>query len=130
VNRNSGKIRVTRFSIVHDCGQIINPDGTRNQIEGSVIQTMSRTLLEQVEFDRSTITSRDWATYPILTFPDIPEIEIELISRPNEKPWGVGEATAAVVPAAISNAVFDATGIRLRSVPFKPEKVKAALAEL
>jgi CO/xanthine dehydrogenase Mo-binding subunit len=130
VNRNSGTIRVTRFSIVHDCGQIINPDGTRNQIEGSVIQTMSRTLLEQVEFDRSTITSRDWATYPILTFPDIPEIEIELISRPNEKPWGVGEATAAVVPAAISNAVFDATGIRLRSVPFKPEKVKAALAEV
>jgi nicotinate dehydrogenase subunit B len=91
---------------------------------------MSRTLLEQVEFDRSTITSRDWATYPILTFPDIPEIEIELISRPNEKPWGVGEATAAVVPAAISNAVFDAAGVRLRSVPFKPEKVKAALAEL
>jgi CO/xanthine dehydrogenase Mo-binding subunit len=130
VNRKSGNIRVTRFSIVHDCGQIINPDGTRNQIEGSVIQTMSRTLLEQVEFDRSTITSRDWATYPILTFPDIPEIEIDLISRPNEKPWGVGEATAAVVPAAISNAVFDATGIRLRSVPFKPEKVKAALAEL
>jgi nicotinate dehydrogenase subunit B len=130
VNKKSGTIRVTRFSIVHDCGQIINPDGTRNQIEGSVIQTMSRTLLEQVEFDRSTITSRDWATYPILTFPDIPEIEIELISRPNEKPWGVGEATAAVVPAAISNAVFDAAGVRLRSVPFKPEKVKAALAEL
>ncbi|HWF47145.1 MAG TPA: molybdopterin cofactor-binding domain-containing protein [Bryobacteraceae bacterium] len=128
VNRGSGEIRITRFSIVHDCGQIINPDGTRNQIEGSVIQTMSRTLLEEVKFNRSTITSRDWASYPILTFPQIPEIEIELISRPNEKPWGVGEATAAVIPAAISNAVFDATGIRLRSVPLKPEKVKAALA--
>jgi hypothetical protein len=123
-------IRVTRFSIVHDCGQIINPDGTRNQIEGSVVQTMSRTLLEEVKFNRSTITSRDWATYPILTFPEIPDIEIELISRPIEKPWGVGEATAAVVPAAISNAVFDAVGIRLRSVPFKSEKVKAALAQL
>jgi CO/xanthine dehydrogenase Mo-binding subunit len=130
VNRGSGEIRVIRFSIVHDCGQIINPDGTRNQIEGSVVQTMSRTLLEEVKFNRSTITSRDWATYPILTFPQIPEIEIELISRPNEKPWGVGEATAAVVPAAISNAVFDATGIRLRSVPFKPEKVKSAFAQL
>jgi CO/xanthine dehydrogenase Mo-binding subunit len=130
VNRTSGDIRVTRFSIVHDCGQIINPDGTRNQIEGSVVQTMSRTLLEEVRFNRSTITSRDWSTYPILTFPNIPEIEIELISRPAEKPWGVGEATAAVVPAAISNAVFDATGLRLRSVPFKPEKVKAALAQL
>jgi nicotinate dehydrogenase subunit B len=130
VNAKSGDIRVTRFSIVHDCGQIINPDGTRNQIEGSVVQTMSRTLLEEVTFNRSTITSRDWATYPILTFPEIPDIEIELISRPNEKPWGVGEATAAVVPAAISNAVFDAAGIRLRSVPFKPAKVKAALAQL
>jgi nicotinate dehydrogenase subunit B len=130
VNRTSGDIRVTRFSIVHDCGQIINPDGARNQIEGSVVQTMSRTLLEEVKFNRSTITSRDWATYPILRFPEIPEIDIDLISRPNEKPWGVGEATAAVVPAAISNAVFDATGIRLRSVPFKPEKVKAALAHL
>jgi CO/xanthine dehydrogenase Mo-binding subunit len=130
VNKTSGEIRVTRFSIVHDCGQIINPDGTRNQIEGSVIQTMSRTLREEVRFNRSTITSRDWATYPILTFPEIPEIEIELMSRPNEKPWGVGEATAAVVPAAISNAVFDATGIRLRSVPFRPEKVKAALGQL
>jgi CO/xanthine dehydrogenase Mo-binding subunit len=130
VNRTSGEIRVTQFSIVHDCGQIINPDGTRNQIEGSVIQTMSRTLLEEIRFNRSTITSRDWATYPILTFPEIPEIEIELISRPDEKPWGVGEATAAVVPAAISNAVFDATGVRLRSVPFRPEKIKAALAHL
>ena len=130
VNAKTGEIRITRFSIVHDCGQIINPDGTRNQIEGSVIQTMSRTLREEVSFNRSTITSRDWATYPILTFPEIPEIEIELISRPVEKPWGVGEATAAVVPAAISNAVFDAARVRLRSVPFKPEKVKAALAHL
>jgi CO/xanthine dehydrogenase Mo-binding subunit len=130
VNRGSGEIRVTRFSIVHDCGLIINPDGARNQIEGSVIQTMSRTLLEEVTFNRSTITSRDWATYPILTFPQIPEIDIELISRPHEKPWGVGEATAALVPAAISNAVFDATRIRLRSVPFKREKVKAALTQM
>jgi nicotinate dehydrogenase subunit B len=130
VNRGSGEIRVTRFSIVHDCGQIINPDGTRNQIEGSVVQTISRTLLEEVKFNRSTITSRDWTGYPILTFPQIPEIEIELLSRPSEKPWGVGEATAAIVPAAISNAVFDAAGIRLRSVPFTPEKVKAAMAQL
>jgi nicotinate dehydrogenase subunit B len=130
VNAKSGDIRVTRFSIVHDCGQIINPDGARNQIEGSVVQTMSRTLREKVKFNRSTITSRDWGTYPILTFPEIPEIEIALISRPHEKPWGVGEATAAVVPAAISSAVFDAAGIRLRSVPFQPERVKAALAQL
>jgi CO/xanthine dehydrogenase Mo-binding subunit len=128
VSRATGEIRVTRFFIVHDCGQIINPDGVRNQIEGSVVQTMSRTLIEEIQFNRSTITSRDWVGYPILTFPQIPEIEIELINRPNEKPWGAGEATAAVVPAAIANAVCDAAGIRLRSVPFKAEKVKAALA--
>jgi nicotinate dehydrogenase subunit B len=130
VNAKTGNILVARLSIVHDCGQIINPDGTRNQIEGSVVQTISRTLREEVKFNRSTITSRDWASYPILTFPEIPEIEIELINRPNEAPWGVGEATAALVPSAISNAVFDATGLRLRSVPFRPEKVRAGLAQL
>jgi CO/xanthine dehydrogenase Mo-binding subunit len=99
----------------------------RAQIEGCVIQTTSRTLKEELSFDRAMVTSLDWATYPILTFPEVPEIEIELIDRPAEKPWGAGEPTAAVVSAAISNAVFDATGVRLRSVPFKPEKVRAAL---
>jgi nicotinate dehydrogenase subunit B len=84
---------------------------------------MSRTLKEQVRFDRSRVTSLDWASYPILTFPEIPAVDIELIDRPTQKPWGVGETAAAVVPAAISNAVFDAIGIRLRSVPFLPEKV-------
>jgi CO/xanthine dehydrogenase Mo-binding subunit len=112
---------------VHDCGQIINPNGVKAQIEGNVIQTVSRTLKEEVTFDRSMITSLDWASYPILRFPELPEIEIELIDRPTEKPWGAGEPTAAVIPSAISNAIFDATGARLRSVPFKREKVKAAL---
>ena len=73
------------------------------------------------------MTSVDWATYPILKFPDVPEVAIELIDRPNEKPWGAGEPTAAVVPSAIANAIFDATGARLRSVPFTPAKVLAAL---
>jgi CO/xanthine dehydrogenase Mo-binding subunit len=73
------------------------------------------------------ITSLDWANYPILTFPDVPEIVIELIDQPTEKPWGAGEPTAALVPSAISNAVFDATGARLRSVPFKPGKLRTAL---
>jgi CO/xanthine dehydrogenase Mo-binding subunit len=127
VDRSTGKIRVSRFYIVHDCGQIINPDGVKNQIDGNVIQTVSRTLIEEVKFDRAMSTSLDWATYPILTFPDIPEIIIELIDRPHEKPWGAGEPTTAIVPSAISNAVFDATGIRLRSVPYTPEKLKAAL---
>ena len=127
VERESGKVRVKKFYVAHDCGQIINPDGLRNQIEGNVVQTTSRTLLEELQFDRSRVTSVDWASYPILKFPDVPEVAIDLIDRPTEKPWGAGEPTSAVVPAAIANAIFDATGARLRSVPFTPAKVSAAL---
>jgi CO/xanthine dehydrogenase Mo-binding subunit len=126
VNRTTGVIRVPKFYVVHDCGQIINPDGLKNQLEGNVIQTVSRTLLEELKFDRSTVTSRDWASYPILRFPDVPDIVMDLIDRPESPPWGAGEPAAAVVPSAISNAVFDAIGIRLRSIPYTPEKVKAA----
>ena len=120
VNRRTGAVRVNRFFVAHDCGQIINPDGLRNQIEGNVVQTVSRTLFEQVTFDRGKVTSVDWATYPILTFPDVPQIVIDLIDRPKEKPWGAGEPTAAVVPSAIANAIYDAVGARVRSVPFLP----------
>jgi nicotinate dehydrogenase subunit B len=127
VTKSTGVIRVTRFHVAHDCGQIINPDGLRNQIEGNVIQTVSRTLIEEVKFSRSAVTSLDWASYPILTFPEVPEIVMDLIDRPSEKPWGAGEPSAAVVPSAISNAVFDATGVRLRSVPYTRDKVKAAM---
>ena len=127
INRSSGEIKVTRFYVVHDCGQIINPDGLKNQIEGNVIQTVSRTLVEELKFNRSMVTSLDWESYPILTFPQVPEIVMDLVDRPNERPWGAGEPTAAVVPSAISNAVFDAIGVRLRSVPYTPDKVKAAL---
>jgi hypothetical protein len=127
VDRKTGKVRVTKFHVAHDCGQIINPDGLRNQIEGNVVQTVSRTLLEDLQFDRGAVTSLDWRTYPILTFPDVPEVVIDLIDRPGEKPWGAGEPTAAVVPSAIANAIYDATGARLRSVPFVPDKVLAAM---
>jgi CO/xanthine dehydrogenase Mo-binding subunit len=127
VNRKSGEIRVKHFAIVQDCGQIINPDGVRNQIEGNVVQTVSRTLKEEVTFDRSRVTSLDWASYPILTFPEVPDVDIDLIDRPTEKPWGVGEPAASVVPSAIANAVFDAAGVRMRSVPFTFAKVRAAL---
>jgi len=127
VDRASGAIRVAKFYVVHDCGQIINPDGLKNQIEGNVIQTVSRTLLEEVKFDRSRVTSLDWESYPILKFPQVPDIAIELIDRPNEKPWGAGEPSAAVIPSAVANAVFDATGVRVRSVPFTPAKIKAAM---
>jgi nicotinate dehydrogenase subunit B len=112
---------------VHDCGQIINPDGLRNQIEGCIVQTVSRSLKEKVAFDRSKVTSLDWASYPILTFLEVPDVVIELIDRPDELPWGGGEPACAVVPSAIGSAVFEATGVRLRSVPFTPAKVKAAL---
>jgi len=127
VDRNSGEIRVTRFSVVHDCGQVINPDGLRNQVEGNVMHTISRTLKEELTWDRSMVTSLDWGTYPVITFPEVPEVAIELLDRPGERPWGAGEPSAAVIPSAISNAVFDAVGVRLRSVPFTPEKVLAAL---
>lgn len=127
VNRKSGEIRVKHFAVVQDCGQIINPDGVKNQIEGNVTQTVSRVLKEEVTFDRSRVTSLNWASYPILTFPEIPDVDIELLDRPTEKPWGAGEPSAAVVPSAISNAVFDAVGVRLRSVPFTPIKVRAAI---
>jgi nicotinate dehydrogenase subunit B len=127
VDRTTGQIKVDRVWIVHDCGQIINPDGLRNQIEGNVVQTLSRTLIEKLTFSRSAVTSLNWASYPILTFPDVPEVAIDLIDRPTEVPWGAGEPTTSVVPAAIANAVFDATGARLRSIPFRPAAVLAAL---
>ncbi|TMJ81988.1 MAG: xanthine dehydrogenase family protein molybdopterin-binding subunit [Alphaproteobacteria bacterium] len=125
VKRSTGDIRVRRFYLAHDCGQIINPDGLKNQLDGNVIQTLSRTLIEELKYDRSAVTSLDWASYPILRFPQVPELVYDLIDRPNERPWGAGEPSAAVVPAAISNAVFDAIGVRLRSVPFTPDKVLA-----
>ena len=127
VERATGKIKVDRVFVVHDCGQIINPDGLRNQIEGNVVQTVSRTLVEKLTFSRSAVTSLNWGSYPILTFPNVPEVAIDLIDRPTEVPWGAGEPTTSVVPSAIANAVFDATGARLRSVPFRPAKVLAAL---
>ena len=127
VDRASGAVKVQRIACAHDCGLMINPDAVRAQVEGNILQTLSRSLFEEVTFDRSRVTSLDWSSYPILTFPDVPEVVIDLIDRPTEKPWGAGEPSAAIVPAAISNAIFDATGVRLRSVPFTPAKVKAAL---
>jgi CO/xanthine dehydrogenase Mo-binding subunit len=127
VNRKTGEIGVQRFYIAHDCGQIINPDGLKNQIEGNVIQSVSRALKEEIRFDRSAVTSLHWATYPILTFAEVPDVVIELMDRPMEPPWGAGEPASTVVPSAIANAVFDAVGVRLRSIPFTPPKVRAAI---
>ena len=94
---------------------------------GNVIQTVSRTLKEELKFNRSGVTSLDWASYPILRFTDAPKIEIDLIDRPTEPPLGAGEAACVPVAAAIANAIYDASGVRMRTVPFTPERVKAAL---
>jgi len=127
VDRSSGAIRVTRVCLAHDCGEMVNPDGVANQVEGGVLQTVSRTLKESVRWNRDRVTSVDWLTYPIMTMPEAPKVEVALIDRPGTPAWGAGEPTACAIPAAIANAVFDATGVRLRSVPFTPDKVKAAL---
>jgi CO/xanthine dehydrogenase Mo-binding subunit len=106
---------------------MINPDGVKAQVEGCIIQTLSRALYEEVKFDRSHVTSIDWQSYPIMRFKDVPKLEIALIDRPTEPPLGAGEAASAPVAAALANAIFDATGARLRTAPFTPERVKAAL---
>ena len=129
VDRQSGVISVAKVWCAHDCGQIINPDGVRAQVEGCIIQTLSRTLHEETLFDRSRVTSTDWASYPVLRFPEVPQIEIELVDRPNDPPLGAGEAACSCVPGAVGNAVFAATGARLRTIPMTPKRVLAALRE-
>ena len=128
VDRRSGAIRVRRVACAHDCGLVINPAALRTQIEGNILQTLSRTLFEETMFDRKQVTSVDWASYRILTFPDAPQVLVDIIDRPKEPPLGAGEASATPVPAALANAVFDATGVRLTTVPYTRERVRAALA--
>jgi CO/xanthine dehydrogenase Mo-binding subunit/aerobic-type carbon monoxide dehydrogenase small subunit (CoxS/CutS family) len=126
VHRGSGAVRVSRVVVAHDCGLIVNPDGLANQIEGNVIQGISRALKEEVTWDQSQVTSLNWATYPILTFAEVPAIDIELVDRPDEPPWGAGEPAICPMAAAIGNAIFDAAGARLRTVPFTADRVLAA----
>jgi CO/xanthine dehydrogenase Mo-binding subunit len=129
VDRTTGKIWARKFTVAHDCGQIINPDGLKHTIEGNIVQGTSRTLWEEVTFDAKGVTSVDWATYPILDITEAPEsIECVLINRPEAEPTGAGEPSIRAVAAAIANAVFDATGVRIRRAPFSPDRVKAALA--
>lgn len=125
VDRATGKISVMRVACAHDCGLIVNPDGLRNQVEGNIMQTLSRTLHEEVRFDRSKVTSVDWQSYPVLTFPEAPSIAVALINHTDQPSYGAGEAASAPVAAALANAVFDATGVRLRSVPFRLPAMKA-----
>jgi CO/xanthine dehydrogenase Mo-binding subunit len=128
VDRATGEIAVRRVCCAHDCGLMINPDAVRAQVEGNILQTLSRTLYEETTFDRARVTSVDWASYPLLRFPAVPRLEIALIDRRDEPPLGAGEAASSPVPAALANAVFDATGVRLRSVPFTSDKLKSLMA--
>jgi nicotinate dehydrogenase subunit B len=107
----------------------VNPDGLRNQIEGNIIQGVSRALKEELQFDTSGVKNLDWASYGIITFGGVPEIEIVLINRPEMPALGGGEPSIVSVPAAIANGVFDAAGIRLREVPLTPERVLEALSK-
>ena len=129
IDRRSGKIWVRKFTVAHDCGQIINPDGIRMTVEGNVVQGISRTLWEEVKFDHKTVTSVDWLTYPILDITETPEqVDVVLINHPEIAPSGAGEPSSRPVAAAIANAIFDATGVRIRRVPFSPGNVKSALS--
>jgi len=129
IDRSTGKIWARKFTVAHDCGQIINPDGLVKCIEGNIVQGVSRTLWEEVAFDRKAVTSVDWLTYPILDITETPaEVTVVLINYPELPPTGAGEPSIRPVAAAIANAIFDATGVRIRRVPFSPDRVKSALS--
>ncbi len=127
VSRQTHRVWVKRVFVAHDCGQVIAPDLLRQTVEAQIVQTISRSVYEEVKFDERNVTSVDWQTYPILDMKDAPEsIDIVLLDRPEQAPAGAGEATCRPMPAAIANAIFDATGARLRQAPFTPERLKAA----
>ena len=129
VNQDTGAVIVRRLVIANDSGPISNPDGLRNQLEGGALQGISRTLLEEVTWNNEKITSVDWRTYkPLYLDAAIPRIEIVLLNRPDMPACGAGETSVTVTAGALANAIFDATGARLRQVPFTPARVQAALA--
>jgi nicotinate dehydrogenase subunit B len=128
VYRKSGMIEPIRYVCAHDVGLIVNPETLRHVIDRQLVYGTSRTMFEELRFDHNMVTSVDWETYPVLhaDFP-LPQIDIVLIDRPEEAPSGAAEMALGLVPAAIGNAVFDATGVRLRRAPFTPARVKTAL---
>ena len=127
VDLETGEVALTRVFVGQDQGLVINPDGVRHQLHGNVVQSLSRVLKEQVRFDESGAESREWGSYPLLTFPELPEIDVLLMERQEESPMGAGESASIPCAAAIANALFDATGVRFYTPPFTPEKVSAAL---
>ncbi len=129
VDVETGEVTLSRVFVGQDQGLVINPDGVRQQIHGNVHQTAGRVLAEEVTFDEIAPTQTSWSDYPILRFPEVPEVGTLLVEREGDPPLGVGESAAVPSAAAIANAVFDATGVRMRAPPFTPEKMRAALAE-
>jgi CO/xanthine dehydrogenase Mo-binding subunit len=127
VDKTTGEVSVKKITLGHDCGLVVNPDGLKNQIEGNILQAVSRALLEEVQFDSTGQKNLDWNSYPVIRFEQIPDVEIVLINRPEMQPLGGGEPSIVPVTAAIANAIHDATGVRLRRVPFTPERVLAAI---
>lgn len=131
VDLQTGTVRPKRFIIALDCGPVSNPDGLRNQTEGGILQGMSRALVEEVTWDSRHVTSVDWETYNSLRLDyEMPTVETVFVTPANVPATGAGETTITVTPAAIGNAIFDASGARLRTLPFTPERVKAALLEV
>jgi CO/xanthine dehydrogenase Mo-binding subunit len=129
VDQASGRVQVKRFVVAHDCGTISNPDGLRNQIEGGLLQGTSRALGEEITWDDRKVTSIDWRSYNTLPLGiQLPVIESVLIDRPAAEATGAGETAITLAAAAIGNAIFDATGARIREVPFTPDRVRAALS--
>ncbi|SHI60005.1 nicotinate dehydrogenase subunit B [Roseomonas rosea] len=127
VNRRTGEVTATRIVTGHDAGLMINPDGVRHQVHGNVIQATSRVLKERVSFENGLVASQEWGGYPILDFCEVPEIEVLMMPRPEEPPLGAGESASVPSAAAIANAIFDATGVRFRRVPFTPEVIREGL---
>lgn len=127
VNKATGDVSVTRVVAGQDSGLMINPEGVRHQIHGNVIQSTSRALMEEVTFDRSSVTSLEWGGYPIIKLPDVPRIDVLMLPRQDQPPLGVGESASVPSAAAIANAIFDATGVRFRELPFTPERILAGL---
>jgi CO/xanthine dehydrogenase Mo-binding subunit len=128
VERETGRARLIRAASAVDSGQMVNPDGIRNQIEGGIVQSMSWTLYEAVAFDSRRILSNDWSSYPIARFPEMPDdVDVEIIDRPGAPFLGTGEAAQGPTAAAIANAIADATGARLRELPLTRQRIKAAI---
>src|SRR6185369_127287 len=135
VNRDTGRVWVKRLVCAHDCGLVVNPLGLKNTVECGMLHALSRALCEEVSFDQEKVTSVDWNSYPSLRHSDTPQsIEVVLVNgdpnpgRPDLAPYGAGECSHKPVIAAVANAIYDATGVRLRRAPFRSERVLAALA--